>query len=529
MIKVRQIKIEIEKDNHDELKRKISKKLKIKIDDIIDFKISKKSIDARDKNNVHFVYEVILEIKNKDNFFKKSKSKDISKYEEIKYKTPRMGEQVLRNRPVIVGSGPSGLFAALILAEAGYKPLIIERGESVEKRVTTVEEFWNSGKLNPNSNVCFGEGGAGTFSDGKLNTLTKDSCGRMPKVFNTFVEAGAPEKILYENNPHIGTDLLIDVLIGLRNKIISLGGEFLFDTKLTDIVLQDDVIKAIEINNNESIETEVLILAIGHSARETYQMLYDYGIKMTYKKFAVGVRIQHPQDMINRNQYGSFHKYLPAANYKLTYKAKNTRGVYSFCMCPGGYVVNSSTEEAHMVINGMSYHNRDSGIANSAIIVEVDPEDYGYYPLEGLAYQKKLENMAFRKGEGKIPVQLLGDYFNNRTSTSFGNIKPMIKGEYQFANLNEIFPFYINEALKEALVSFEKKIKGFTREDAIIAGIETRTSSAVRINRDESFESSTKGIYPTGEGSGYAGGIITSAIDGIKVAEKIIEKYKNML
>lgn len=528
MIKIKQIKVEIEKDNEEEIKRKISKKTKVKIDDILSFTITRKSIDARDKNKIFCVYEVIAKINNSKNLLKKTKSRDIEKFVDNKYNLPKSGKEILHNRPIVIGSGPSGLFASLLLAESGYNPIIIERGESVEERINSVESFWQGGKLNPNSNVSFGEGGAGTFSDGKLNTMTKDSFGRIEKVFNTFVECGAPKEILYEQNPHIGTDLLVPTLINLRKKIIDLGGEFLFNSLMTNIEVNENIVKSVTINNERKIETDCLILAIGHSANDTLKILSDIGVKMTYKKFAVGLRIQHPQIMINKNQYGNYYDKLPPANYKLNYKAINTRGVYSFCMCPGGYVVNASTEDSHLLVNGMSYHKRDSGVANSAIIVEVDPEDYGYYPLDGIAFQRKLENLAFRKGGGRIPVQLLKDYLDNRVSTNFGSFEPKIKGEYQFADLNEIFPYYINEALKEAFISFEKKIKGFSRDDAILAGIETRTSSAVRIVRDENLESNIKGIYPAGEGSGYSGGITTSAVDGIKAAEEVIKKYSKL-
>ena len=525
MIKVRQIKIDVREDNTSNLKNKVLKKLRTDDNHLKELKIIKKSIDARDKNNVYYVYEVNVVLDNED-IVLKNKSNDIDKTIEEEYKNPAHGEEELNKRPIIVGSGPAGLFCALLLAENGYKPLIIERGEQVEDRVKSTEKFWNENILNPNSNVCFGEGGAGTFSDGKLNTLVKDSSCYIKKVYKTFVECGSNEDILYVNKPHIGTDVLRKVIVNLRNKIISLGGEFMFNTKLTDINF-DNKLKSIIINDKEEISTELLIIALGHSAKDTIKMLYGHGIEMKSKPFAVGVRIQHRQDMINYNQYGEFSNYLPAASYKLTYTTSNNRGVYSFCMCPGGYVVNSSSEDNYLLVNGMSNRDRDSENANSAIVVTVVPDDFGDDPMKALDFQANLESLAYQKGNGKIPTQLLKDYKNNVVSNHFGLIKPLFKGDYSFANLNEIFPNYINESLKEAIDYFDKKIKGFAQDDAILSAVESRTSSAIRIVRDENFETKIKGIYPIGEGSGYSGGITTSAIDGIKVAEKIINKYSN--
>lgn len=525
MIKVRQIKIDVREDNVSNLKNKVLKKLRTDENHLKELKIIKKSIDARDKNNVYYVYEVNVVLDNED-ILLKNKSNDIEKTFVEEYKNPVHGEEELNRRPIIVGSGPAGLFCALLLAENGYKPLVIERGEQIADRVKSTEKFWNENILNPDSNVCFGEGGAGTFSDGKLNTLVKDSSCYIKKVYKTFVECGANEDILYVNKPHIGTDVLRNVIINLRNRIISLGGEFMFNTKLTDIKI-DNKIKSIILNDNEEISTELLILALGHSAKDTIKMLYEHGVEMKSKPFAVGVRIQHRQDMINYNQYGEFSNYLPAASYKLTYTASNNRGVYSFCMCPGGYVVNSTSENDHLLVNGMSNRNRDSENANSAIVVTVGPDDFGDNPMKALEFQVKLESLAYKIGNGKIPTQLFKDYKNNKISTGFGLVNPMFKGGYSFANLNEIFPEYINESLKEAIKYFDKKIKGFAQDDAILSAVESRTSSAIRIVRDENFETSIKGIYPIGEGSGYSGGITTSAIDGIKVAEIIINKYSN--
>ena len=526
VIRVRQIKVEVEKDSTDYLKDKVAKKLKVDSKFLNDIKIIKKSIDARDKNNVLFVYEV--DVAMDKSLLKRIHDKDIFEVEKNEYKSPIHGTDTLNNRPVIVGSGPCGLFCAYLLAENGYKPLLIERGEKIQDRVKTVNDFWENGVLNKNSNVCFGEGGAGTFSDGKLNTLTSDSDMRIDKVFDVFVLCGAPSEIKYLNKPHIGTDLLRKVIVNMRNKIILMGGEIRYNSCLTDIKVIDNKVCGIVVNNNESIDCESLILAIGHSARDTFNMLNKHKLNMRSKPFAVGLRIQHKQSMINESQYGKFSKLLPSASYKLTHKASNGRGVYTFCMCPGGFVVNSSCEDNCLIINGMSNHSRDSENANSAVVVTVNPNDFGTSPLDGLEFQRKLEEKAYKIGKGFIPVQLFKDYKENVASTSFESINPIFKGKYSFANLNDLFPSYINDALKEGILSFDKKIKGFGSDDAILAGVESRTSSAVRIERDEFFESSIKGIYPAGEGAGYSGGITTSAVDGLKVAESIIRKYKSL-
>lgn len=523
MIRVRQVKVHIDSNN---LVKKIATKLNIKESDIKSYKIIKESIDARDKNNIFYIYEVDVEVLNEEVILKKNKSDDILKSEILNYKIEVSGTNKLDKRPIIVGSGPAGLFSAYYLAKLGYKPIIIERGEEVEKRIKSVEEFWNNNKLNVNSNVQFGEGGAGTFSDGKLNTLVKDKLGRKDEVLKIFTEFGADPSILYKNKPHIGTDVLMKIVKNMRDKIISWGGTYRFSTTLTDINIDNNKIKSIVVNDNEEIETDILILAIGHSARDTFKMLYDKNINMSPKPFALGIRIMHPQEMINMNQYGT--NKLGSADYKLTYKASNNRGVYSFCMCPGGFVVNASSENNRLAINGMSYSKRDSGVANSAIVVTVNPSDYGTHPLDGIEFQQTLEEKAYNIGNGSIPVQLYGDYKYNKISDKF-NFDPCIKGNYNYSNINDIFPDYINESLKEAINYFNHKIKGFNRDDAVIAAIESRTSSPVRIERDELFECNIKGIYPIGEGAGYAGGITTSAIDGLKVVEVIASKFDKII
>ena len=530
MIRIRQIKISIEKDNQEELKTKISKKINCDSQDILDIQISKKSLDARNKPALYYIYEVDIKIHHEEKILKRNiHNNDILKTPNEEYVYPKLGEIKLKTRPIIVGSGPAGLFCAYLLAEQGFKPIIIERGEPVEKRIETVETFWQTGILNKNSNVQFGEGGAGTLSDGKLNTLVKDKDYRMKKVFEIFVDCGANPDILYNHNPHIGTDVLREVVKNIRNKISALGGTFLYNTCLTNLIIANNQIKGIEINHQDIFNSDIVVLAIGHSARDTFEMLLKNDIHLEPKPFAIGLRVQHPQELINQNQYGeNYNSSLSPASYKLTYRTTTDRGVYSFCMCPGGYVVNASSEQARLAINGMSYHDRDSKNANSAIVVTVNPDDYGNHPLDGMNFQRKLEEKAYSIGNGKIPIQLLKDFHNNVETKELGNTLPIFKGDYKLSNLNEILPDYISSSIKEAFPNFAKKIKGFNQDDTILAGIESRTSSPVRIPRNDKLESiDIKGIYPCGEGAGYAGGITTSAMDGLKVAEAIIQKYNN--
>lgn len=521
MIRLRQIEVSVT-NSEDELIKKCSKKLNIDISKIKNIKINKKSIDARDKNKIMYCYEVDVLVENEEKILKKNKSNDIYKVSIEKYEFPIAINKKCEKRPIIVGSGPAGMFTAYMLAKSGYKPLILERGERVEDRIKSVERFWITGVLNQQSNVQFGEGGAGTFSDGKLNTLVKDKEFRNKKVLEIFVKAGAPKEILYLNKPHIGTDKLRTVVINLRNEIIKMGGEFRYNSCLTDIIIRNDRISSIEVNNEKKIDVDILVLAIGHSARDTFKMLENRKVEMEAKPFAVGLRIQHPQEMINISQYGKMHKNLENAPYKLTYRATNGRGVYSFCMCPGGFVVNASSKKKMLAINGMSNYERDSGNANSAIVVTVSTNDFGNKLFGGMEFQENLEKKAYEIGSGKIPIQLVGDFMKNKKSITFGKVEPIMKGNYEFSNIQEILPDYIGVPIKEAILNFEKKINGFAREDAILAAIETRTSSPIRILRNKNGESSIKGIYPAGEGAGYAGGIMSAAIDGIKVAENIV-------
>lgn len=526
MIQISQIKLPVNHTKED-LDQKVKKMLGLK--SVPQYKIKKKSIDARKKTNLKFTYTVELSLPNEQRCLKRCKQ--ASQVSEKIYQIPEHGEETLKSRPIIVGMGPAGLFAGYLLAKAGYKPLIIERGEPVEKRVETINIFWETGKLNTKSNVQFGEGGAGTFSDGKLNTLVKDKFFRNQFVLETFVQFGAPAEILYMNKPHIGTDLLRKVIKNMREAILQSGGEIRFETMLTDIEINNGIITSIQLDHQEWVENGPIILALGHSARDTFQMLYEKEIPMRSKSFAIGVRVEHPREMINISQYGEGYpeEYLPTASYKLTAKAENGRNVYSFCMCPGGFVVNASSEESRLVVNGMSNHDRMAANSNSAIIVNVTPDDYASnHPLAGVEFQRKWEEKAFLEGNGKIPVQLFRDLENNRKSEDFGTFLPSMKGENYFGNINNCLPDYVISAIICGMHQFDCKIRGFARPDAIISGVETRTSSPVRIERNDRFESEIKNLFPCGEGAGYAGGITSAAMDGMKVAEEIIQRYRPM-
>lgn len=555
MIRINQLKLPITHTPED-LKKKTAKTLRINESQIKELKIIRQSLDARHKNDLLFVYTIDAAVNQENKIIKKVNNNNIMLINLKEYQFPKQGDRKLKHRPVIVGFGPAGLFCGYMLAKAGYRPLILERGEAVEHRQKSVDEFWKTGLLNPESNVQFGEGGAGTFSDGKLNTLVKDKDGRNHEVMKIFVENGAPEEILYQQKPHLGTDVLIDIVRNMRNKIISWGGEVRFSAKVTNLAYDSSYhtayygtsrrITAVTVNDMEVIPADVVVLAPGHSARDTFFMLHERGIHMEPKSFAVGVRIEHPQKMINVSQYGKEEvPQLGAASYKLTHQTEvrtddngneiKSRGVFSFCMCPGGYVVNASSEENLLAVNGMSYQKRDSANANSAIIVTVSPEDYQNYgdseipeALYGVAFQRHLEMKAFEAGKGKIPVQIFKDYKENKPSESLGHVQPCMKGCYELSNVREIFPPFVGDAIEEGILAFGRKIKGYDREDAVISGVESRSSSPVRITRNESFESDIQGFYPCGEGAGYAGGITSAAMDGIKVAECIAKKYINL-
>lgn len=535
MIRILQLKLPVE-HTEEELKNKIVKTLRIRPEELKEWKIVRRSVDARKKDALSFVYQIDVKTPKEKKILARSKHNEIMSTNETKYCFPDSGTELLKERPVVIGSGPAGLFCAYFLARQGYCPILLERGEEAHIRKQKVEAFWNGGKLDPESNVQFGEGGAGTFSDGKLNTQVKDPSGRNHEVLRVFCEAGAPEEILYDQKPHLGTDQLIQIVQNMRRRIEQWGGTVRFRARVTDFEISDGQLKGVVVNNSEILKTSVAVLAIGHSARDTFFTIEKDGIQMEAKAFAVGVRIEHPQKMINENQYGKHApEILGAAPYKLTHRCRNGRGIYSFCMCPGGYVVNASSEEGRTAVNGMSYSDRGGENANSAMIVTVDSEDFAAchvpgtpHVLDGIAFQRVLEERAFRAGEGKIPVQLFGDFCRNRTSDALGEITPSICGEWTFGNLREIFPEAVSQALEEGIRAFDRNIQGFAREDAVLSGVESRTSSPVRIVRDEKFESNVRGLYPCGEGAGYAGGITSAAMDGIRIAEAISKKYKNL-
>ncbi|MBR3839843.1 MAG: FAD-dependent monooxygenase [Erysipelotrichales bacterium] len=526
MIRINQIKLTL-KESKTSIINKVTTKLSIKTSDIKKLQIYKESIDARKGRSINKVYTVdILVDEMLEEKILKANISDVLKIEPYTYVSPKHGSKPMHGRPIVVGFGPAGMMAALLLAEEGYRPIIIERGSKVEDRVKKVEEFWEKGILDPKCNVQFGEGGAGTFSDGKLTTRVKDD--RILKVMDELIEAGAKDEIRYVAHPHIGTDQLRIIVKNIREKIIRLGGTFHFDTLVEDIVVENNQVVGV-ITGKGLMKTKHVVLAIGHSARDTFHALHSHNIQMEPKPFAIGVRVEHKQSMINKNQYGdeALAKDLGAAEYFLTHTASNKRGVYSFCMCPGGVVVPSTSIENGIVVNGMSYSKRDSENSNSAILVQVGPDDYGNGVLDGIKFQEDIERKAFVLGGSnyKAPAQLISDYLNHTPSTKLGNVKPSYALGVTLTDIHEVFPKAVNVALHEGFENFEKKIPGF--KTGIMTGVETRSSSPLRINRNnETMESlSIKGIYPCGEGCGYAGGIMSAAIDGIRVSEAIIKAY----
>ncbi len=519
-------------DNSAVLTKKAAKILGVKETDISALCILKHSIDARKKPQLFQVYTVGVTLRNEklqEKVIKYCKDKSVAPYIQNPYIFPSTGKTKLSFRPVVIGTGPAGLFCGYMLAKYGYQPILLERGFDVDTRTKDVEAYWSGGSLNPDSNVQFGEGGAGTFSDGKLNTLVKDKHGRNKEVLRIFVQFGAPEHILYESKPHIGTDVLRQVVINLRNAIIACGGEVRFGAKMTGFQVKEGTLCAVEVNNSEWIQTTQAVLAIGHSARDTFTYLDKIHVPMEAKAFAVGMRVEHSQCMINNSMYGEEQgNQLLAAPYKLTAQTSTGRGVYSFCMCPGGFVVNASSEPEQIAVNGMSYADRDGEHANSAIIVQVTPKDYGENgPLAGITFQRQLEKKAYLLGSGKVPVQYYEDYVKNVSSENIKNReKPCMKGAYQLTNLRGLLPTDCEVAFLEGMEQFDKIIPGFAGKETILSGVESRTSSPVRIHRDETLQSpAIKGLYPCGEGAGYAGGITSAAMDGILIAEKIAQEF----
>ena len=539
MIRINQMKMPSEHKQEDLIK-KAAKILRISPQQIDALQIIKKSVDARKKPDIYLVYTVDVTVADEEKVLAicHGKTGQIQVVTIKEYLFPPPGKKELRNRPIIVGTGPAGLFCGYMLAKHGYRPILLERGREAKIRLADVQRFWQEGVLDPDSNVQFGEGGAGTFSDGKLNTLVKDPRGRNREVLKILVEAGAPEDILYEAKPHIGTDILIRVVTNLRRQILAWGGEVRFQTKVVDLIVEQNRVVGVVTQEDGCIESDVVILAIGHSARDTFSMLAKRGIPMEAKAFAVGLRIEHPRKFIEQIQYGRKADNLPAA----TYKATDGRGVYSFCMCPGGYVVNASSEPGRIAVNGMSYRKRDGANSNSAIIVTVTPEDYGGAgPLAGVAFQRRLEEKAYEIGGGAVPVEpyaafrqavLLHDTEPlpaSEIAAHYPEFTPAVKGRWCMAAVHDILPARLNKSLVEGIDKIGQSMKGFADANAFVSGIESRTSSPVRISRDDRGQSAVTGLYPCDEGAGYAGGITSAAMDGILIAEKVASVYQSMI
>jgi uncharacterized FAD-dependent dehydrogenase len=490
--------------------------------------IVRQAIDARRKNNISFVYTIDAEIEQKTIPANLAGDADISLVTPPFLSPVVFGERRLKNPPLVVGSGPAGLFAAYTLAKHGYKPILLERGQDVDKRSIDVEKFWSTGKLNLNSNVQFGEGGAGTFSDGKLTTRVNDP--GMSEILNILVKAGAPPEIKYKHKPHVGTDKLKEVVKNIRGAIIAAGGEIRFENRMSDILIDNGKISGVIINDKEKMPCEALFLAIGHSARDTYKMLSGK-LAIESKAFAIGLRIEHPQDLIDKSQYAAMAgcAKLGAADYALTFKDKTGRAAYSFCMCPGGVVVASASDEHQTVTNGMSFYKRDSGLANSALVVPVGPADFGKDPFDGINYQLKYEKLAFNLGGGTYaaPIQTVGDFLKGKTGSKKFLSKPSYSPQVTLSDLNKCLPEIVADVLKNALVAFGRKIKGFDHPGAVLTGVETRTSSPLRLIRGDDFQSvNISGIYPVGEGAGYAGGIMSAALDGQNAATIFMRTFR---
>ncbi len=539
MLRITEIKLPL--DHAEEaIRAALLKKLGIPETDLLEFTIFKRGVDARKTHAILLVYSLDVSLKNEAKTLAKfNKDPHVRPTPDTSYQFVTQAPTNFKHRPVIVGFGPAGIFAALILAQSGFKPIVLERGKAVRERTQDTWGLWRKGVLNPESNVQFGEGGAGTFSDGKLYSQIKDPKHYGRKVLQEFVKAGAPEEILYVSHPHIGTFRLVGMVEEMRNTITALGGEIRFQSKVTNIEIEknaagDNQVQAVVLESGERIATNHLVLAVGHSARDTFEMIHDKGIYVEAKPFSIGFRIEHPQSLIDRARHGpnAQHPILGAADYKLVHHAKNGRAVYSFCMCPGGTVVAAASEPHRVVTNGMSQYSRNERNANAGIVVGITPEvDYPGHPLAGMELQRKLEGQAYELGGSnyKAPAQLIGDFLANRPSTQFGEVVPSYTPGVHLTNLDTVLPEFAISAIREAIPQFAKQIKGFDLPDGLLTGVETRTSSPIRIKRDdESLQSiNTKGLYPTGEGAGYAGGILSAGVDGIKVAEAVALSMNN--
>jgi uncharacterized protein len=537
MLRITEIKLPVENapslsHETDTIKVAVIKKLAINAADLLEVSIFKRGLDARKSNNILFVYSLDVEVKNEAKLLAKfARDPHVKPAPDTEYKFVASASAQLKLRPIVVGFGPAGIFAALILAQSGFKPIVLERGKAVRERTKDTWDFWRKSKLNPESNVQFGEGGAGTFSDGKLWSQIKDPKHYGRKVLQEFVKAGAPPEILYVSHPHIGTFRLVGMVEEMRNNIIALGGEIRFDSRVDDIEIANNEVQAVVLANGERIATNHLVLAVGHSARDTFEMIHRKNIYIEAKPFSIGFRIEHPQNLIDKARYGNSYSEdilskLGSAEYKLVHHASNGRSVYSFCMCPGGTVVASASEEGCVVTNGMSQYSRNERNANAGIVVGISPEiDYPDNPLAGMQLQRDLEANAYALGGNNYaaPGQLIGDFLNNIASTKFGEVLPSYTPGVHLTNLETALPEFAITAIREAIPEFAKQIKGYDLADGILTGVETRTSSPIRIKRDdETLQSiNTKGLYPCGEGAGYAGGILSAGVDGIRVAEAV--------
>lgn len=530
MIRINNIKANLDVDAAG-LKEIVSMKTGLEPERIKSLKIAKKSVDARNRSNVQFVYALDMEVFGDEDYIASILAwKDIVQIKETASLSFAPKTFAGGLRPVVAGTGPAGMFAGLALAEAGLRPILLERGKAVSERRKDVEFFWQTGHLNPESNVQFGEGGAGTFSDGKLMTgIKKDAF--TARVLQELAAAGAPEEILYLAKPHIGTDKLAVVVRRIREKIVSLGGEYRFENRLENLIVRDGKLTGLKIaapgGKIYEQPTDRLILAVGHSARDTFEMLHKNGVYIEQKPFSVGVRIEHVQKSVDAAQYGRFagHPALGAADYKLAVHFDNGRSAYTFCMCPGGMVVAAASEPGWVVTNGMSEFARDGKNANAALLVGVEPRDFGSaHPLAGMYFQRRLEEAAFRAGGGdyRAPAQLVGDFLKKQVSTAVGNVNPSYRPGVRFADLSAVLPDFVTETMRRAIVEMDGKLRGFAAADAVLTGVETRSSSPIRIMRDEHFEANIKGLYPCGEGAGYAGGIVSSAVDGLKTCLALI-------
>lgn len=523
MLRIKELKLPIDHTGED-LAASICKLLRITSETLISHKVVRQSVDARQRDRILFIYTIDIDVEDEDKILQSASSSSISK-NTIKQYTYPSATRSLSKRPVIVGTGPAGLFVGLVLARAGYNPILLERGKPVEARVSDIEQFWTRGVLDENSNVQFGEGGAGTFSDGKLNTLINDF--RCIKVLEEFVDAGAPSEILYKAKPHIGTDRLREVVKTIRQKIEHFGGEYWFDSRVTDIVIKDGRCGAVVINNTKTIESSDIVFAIGNGARDTFLMLYNAGVMLESKPFSIGLRIEHPATLIDKSRYGHYagHPALGAADYKLVHHCSSGYSAYTFCMCPGGSVVAAASEKGGVVTNGMSRFARDGRNSNSALLVGVGRKEFGDHgPLAGIEFQRIWERKAFESGGGNYfaPVQRVDDFLHSKPTGRLTPVVPSYAPGVVPSDLSRCLPPYVCAALREAIVAFNSKLKGFSLPDAVLTGVETRSSSPIRIIRNEKCETSVPGLYSAGEGAGYAGGIMSAAVDGIKVAEAII-------